>query len=384
MTTTYTYYANGLRASKTANSATTSFIWDDGNLVVEKAPDAAAWNRMYVYGADGLSYRADSTTEIYTYNVNYRGDVIAVMGTDKARMAEYVFDPYGNIQESNISMGFSDNFGYRGQYHDTESGYIYLRNRYLDPSTGRFITEDPIKDGNNWFAYCEGNPIKYTDLWGLASYIFYLPEFEEDAMDNKDELIKSGVQENDIIMIPLNSEEDFINGWNNMGYIIDENGEKHTTDIDHVLIDTHGNPWEMTNGKSNEEKWNINRRQIPNLLEDKSLNGNVLLFTCNGGHLDYANDNLASELADKINGAPLIASDGAVDGLHNGLYKSVNPQSENTIQSFDFYVKAGNGVLDREHEGWVVYREIDEHITTRVIGAESKAIVVWDAIRLTY
>jgi len=62
--------------------------------------------------------------------------------------------------------GFSDNFGYRGEYHDPESGYIYLRMRYLDPKTGSFTTEDPIRDGLNWFSYCGGNPVKFTDPWG--------------------------------------------------------------------------------------------------------------------------------------------------------------------------------------------------------------------------
>ena len=26
---------------------------------------------------------------------------------------------------------------------------------YYDPSTGRFISEDPIRDGLNWYVYCE-------------------------------------------------------------------------------------------------------------------------------------------------------------------------------------------------------------------------------------
>ena len=44
----------------------------------------------------------------------------------------------------------------------------YLRNRYYDPSIGRFTTEDPVKDGDNWYAYCGNNPVNYIDPWGLA------------------------------------------------------------------------------------------------------------------------------------------------------------------------------------------------------------------------
>jgi hypothetical protein len=30
------------------------------------------------------------------------------------------------------------------------------------------MTEDPIKDGSNWYVYCADNPVKYIDPWGLA------------------------------------------------------------------------------------------------------------------------------------------------------------------------------------------------------------------------
>ena len=49
-----------------------------------------------------------------------------------------------------------------------ESGYTYLRARYYDPSIGRFISEDPIFDGDNWYAYCGNDPINYIDPSGLS------------------------------------------------------------------------------------------------------------------------------------------------------------------------------------------------------------------------
>ncbi|MBR5236912.1 MAG: RHS repeat-associated core domain-containing protein [Clostridia bacterium] len=55
-----------------------------------------------------------------------------------------------------------------GEYFDEETGLIYLRNRYYDASTGRFITEDPIRDGLNWYVYCGNNPVMFVDPWGLV------------------------------------------------------------------------------------------------------------------------------------------------------------------------------------------------------------------------
>ena len=31
----------------------------------------------------------------------------------------------------------------------------------------RFTTVDPIRDGSNWFAYVNNDPVNYVDLWGL-------------------------------------------------------------------------------------------------------------------------------------------------------------------------------------------------------------------------
>ena len=33
----------------------------------------------------------------------------------------------------------------------------------------RFTTVDPIRDGSNWFAYVNNDPVNYVDLWGLLA-----------------------------------------------------------------------------------------------------------------------------------------------------------------------------------------------------------------------
>jgi RHS repeat-associated protein len=60
-----------------------------------------------------------------------------------------------------------------GQAMDSEvgnSGLVYLKNRYYDPGTGRFVQEDPIgfAGGINLYAYAGDNPASYTDPFGLS------------------------------------------------------------------------------------------------------------------------------------------------------------------------------------------------------------------------
>lgn len=56
-----------------------------------------------------------------------------------------------------------------GQYWDDETGLHYNWNRYYDPSTGRYITADPIglEGGMNLYAYANLNPVNYIDAEGL-------------------------------------------------------------------------------------------------------------------------------------------------------------------------------------------------------------------------
>jgi RHS repeat-associated protein len=46
-------------------------------------------------------------------------------------------------------------------------GEYYSNARWYDPTLGRFITEDPARDGVNWYAYCGNNPLTHTDPTGL-------------------------------------------------------------------------------------------------------------------------------------------------------------------------------------------------------------------------
>ena len=47
---------------------------------------------------------------------------------------------------------------------------IYMRARYYDRKTGRFISEDPIgfEGGLNLYAYVSGNPVGFVDPSGLG------------------------------------------------------------------------------------------------------------------------------------------------------------------------------------------------------------------------
>lgn len=157
---TYTYGIDNMRRSKTVNGVTTNYIWDGGNIVAEADSENTITNRYF----RGIGLIASKTgNNISYYQTNSHGDV------SKWGAVDYSYDAFGN--ETTASNG-NNPFRYNGEYQDLCSGLIYLRNRYYDPSIGRFITEDPARDGLNWYVYCSNNPINRIDPSGLKDYIY--------------------------------------------------------------------------------------------------------------------------------------------------------------------------------------------------------------------
>ncbi len=62
---------------------------------------------------------------------------------------------------------YGDGVRFTSKTLDEDTGLYYFNARWYDPNLGRFITEDPIKDGNNWYLYANNNPLRFTDPTGL-------------------------------------------------------------------------------------------------------------------------------------------------------------------------------------------------------------------------
>lgn len=159
---TYTYDADGLRQSKTVAGVTTNHIWDGTNMVAETSGSGAVTN-VYTRGMQLISMKSGNNVSYYIHNGH--GDVTALMDASGNVTKEYAYDAFG--VEQDIVSSDTNPFRYCGEYYDKESGNIYLRARYYSPLQGRFTTEDPIRDGLNWYAYCGGNPVVFVDSFGL-------------------------------------------------------------------------------------------------------------------------------------------------------------------------------------------------------------------------
>ena len=132
------------------------------NVVYELDPDNS---KTYFIGNGLEGYLSESDRRYYSTEPNRT--VYSVYCDDTANyenIGEYTYGGYGDIL---TGIQIDNPFKFAGEYNDDETGLIYLRNRYYDPHTGRFISEDPAMDDNNWYIYCNNNPINFVDPWGL-------------------------------------------------------------------------------------------------------------------------------------------------------------------------------------------------------------------------
>ena len=166
--TAYKYKADGLRLSKTTGGVTTQHIWDGQNISADMTNGTVT--AKYLRGVDLISSSVSGqTTRYYMYNAH--GDVVQLVGSSYTVVRRYEYDAFGVEQEIAGQDAETDNnpFRYCGEYFDKETGSIYLRARYYNPKIGRFITQDPICDGLNWYTYCGNSPVMFRDPSGLTT-----------------------------------------------------------------------------------------------------------------------------------------------------------------------------------------------------------------------
>jgi RHS repeat-associated protein len=74
-----------------------------------------------------------------------------------------------NLGETTTAAALNYNLRFAGQVADVESGLFYNYFRSYDPKQGRYSQSDPIGLAGGWnrFGYVGGNPLKYTDPYGL-------------------------------------------------------------------------------------------------------------------------------------------------------------------------------------------------------------------------
>jgi RHS repeat-associated protein len=95
------------------------------------------------------------------------GSLVAVPGAPAFELgARRKYGAWGQVRWSEgapLDQGYCGSLQHR---RDAESGLVYMRARYYEPWTGRFVSEDPARNGTNWYTYCDNDPVNLIDATG--------------------------------------------------------------------------------------------------------------------------------------------------------------------------------------------------------------------------
>ncbi len=168
-TVTFKYDPLGRRIEKVSPTFTSIFAYDGDNLV-ETVNSSGAVVARYTQTQnidEPLAELRSSTTSYY--EADGLGSVTSLTSSAGALANTYTYDSYGNLTTSSGSV--SNPFSYTGREFDSETGLYYFRARYYDPTTGKFIGEDPIEfagGDSNLYRYSFNGPVNLDDPSGLT------------------------------------------------------------------------------------------------------------------------------------------------------------------------------------------------------------------------
>ena len=102
---------------------------------------------------------------VYYHHTDYLGTTEVVTDESGNVVWEAGYEAFGSVLSEHGESKFTPS--YTGKFFDKASGLYYFNARWYDSEIGRFITEDPARDGIDWYVYCNNNPLRFLDSTGL-------------------------------------------------------------------------------------------------------------------------------------------------------------------------------------------------------------------------
>jgi len=173
-TWTYEYDALGNRIAVTHDGQRTEYLIDPfgfGNVVAEY-DNADALVATYTHGL-GLASRDGVSTGPAYYSFDASANTIGMTDATGTLVNSYAYLPFGEQVDAIETV--TNPFTFVGQFGviDGDAAQYFMRNRWYDPSLGRFTQQDPIGlagNDTNLYRYVLNSPVQNTDPLGL----FYL------------------------------------------------------------------------------------------------------------------------------------------------------------------------------------------------------------------
>ncbi len=181
----YGYNSDGKRLYSTKDGQQTRYLLDlNGSLdfVLAELDPSNVVKTYYVYG-DGLLNSVDGASgERTAFHFDPLGTTVATRSLINQPIEEYAYTPYGEpAWRGPVRL---NRFGFGGKFGvvTEDSGLLFMRARYYDPGTKRFLSRDPLPGqmfsalSMNGYSFCSAAPVLFVDPTGEEGVMAALPD----------------------------------------------------------------------------------------------------------------------------------------------------------------------------------------------------------------
>ena len=161
----------GNRTSKITEAETITYLNDINSSLTQVPAEIGSDGNLkcwYTRGTELISQERDGVVSYYL--TDGHGSVRQLANASGEITDSYVYDAWGNLISA---TGTTPNtYLYCGEQHDDTTGLYYLRARYMNTSTGTFITQDTYQGSVfdpvtlHKYLYANANPVTYSDPSG--------------------------------------------------------------------------------------------------------------------------------------------------------------------------------------------------------------------------
>ncbi|WP_246486950.1 RHS repeat-associated core domain-containing protein [Kribbella qitaiheensis] len=189
---TLSWNSEGKLSNLSSQSGDTNYIYDaDGNLLLRKSATkttlfvgslevtvetssgakVVSAQRHYSVGGKDIAVRSSVNKLDWLFTDNHNTSQVTLDRATQAAVTRYS-TPFGAPRGPAVT--WSDTHGFLGKPEDKTTGLTHLGAREYDPSTGRFLSVDPLLDLTDpqsllGYAYANNNPVSMSDPTGLMN-----------------------------------------------------------------------------------------------------------------------------------------------------------------------------------------------------------------------
>ena len=171
MTDLYYYKYTGERYRARLNGTYYRYLYN-GQRVLEELNDSGTMQARYTtendsyYGQWLHLYRPSGSLSRFPMYDNI-GSARGLLDGSGTATDWYELDTFGRQVSSSGTTPNPYRFGAAWGYITDPSAFLQLGQRFYWPEVGRFVSQDPIGHGRDWYVYADNNPVTGTDPSGL-------------------------------------------------------------------------------------------------------------------------------------------------------------------------------------------------------------------------